>query len=186
MENSRYAPLRDHFATLDAEQTTLSFRDVEHILGRELPPSASGTHARQWWANTNTHSQGQAWLGAGWQVHRLDPAGRKVEFRRRWRAGRANGGKPVRTDLSEPHGDAHPSPAAGDIVIRRADLSGSVLRLLEELAEEHGGDLADAARDVLDRAALERRRQLLDWLAAHSPKVPGDSTELIREDRNAR
>jgi hypothetical protein len=58
--------------------------------------------------------------------------------------------------------------------------------MLEDYREAQGGSLADAAAHMLNSMALERRRQLLDWVRSNSPKVPGDSTDLIREDRDAR
>jgi hypothetical protein len=58
--------------------------------------------------------------------------------------------------------------------------------LLEDYRDAEGGSLADAVVGLLNAMALERRRQLVDWFRANSPKVPGDSAELIREDRDAR
>lgn len=42
---------------------TLSFAQVELILGTELPASAR-TH-QPWWGNDATHSHAMAWLAAG-------------------------------------------------------------------------------------------------------------------------
>ncbi|HLY81119.1 MAG TPA: hypothetical protein VKQ70_17200 [Caulobacteraceae bacterium] len=72
------------------------------------------------------------------------------------------------------------------IVIQKAALRGGVMRMLEDYRDAHGGDLADAAAGLLNEAGLARRRQLLDWVRANAPKVSGDSTDLIREDRDSR
>jgi hypothetical protein len=72
------------------------------------------------------------------------------------------------------------------IVIRKGDLRGGAVRMLEDYREAHGGDLAEAATGLLNEIALERRRQLLDWIRNNAPTVSDDSTDLIREDRDAR
>lgn len=72
------------------------------------------------------------------------------------------------------------------IVIDPAFLRGGAIRMLEDYRDSEGGSLADAVVGLLNAMALERRRQLIDWFRANSPRVPGDSTALIREDRDAR
>jgi hypothetical protein len=72
------------------------------------------------------------------------------------------------------------------IVIDPARLRGGAIRMLEDYRDAEGGNLADAAIGLLNAMALERRRQLIDWFRANAPSVPGDSTALIREDRDAR
>jgi hypothetical protein len=76
--------------------------------------------------------------------------------------------------------------ADDSIVIARSDLRGGAIRMLEDYCEEKGGDLAGAIVGLLDEMALERRRRLIAWFRENSPRVPGDSTDLIREDRDAR
>ena len=44
----------------------LSFQEIGIILGKPLPESALTTD--EWWANTASHTQGAAWLAAGWKV----------------------------------------------------------------------------------------------------------------------
>jgi hypothetical protein len=75
---------------------------------------------------------------------------------------------------------------AETIVISKAALKSGAIRMLEDYREANGGDLADAATNLLNEIALERRRQLLDWIRANAPIVPGDSTNLVREDRDSR
>ena len=80
------------------------------------------------------------------------------------------------------------APFARDdiILINKAALRGGAIRMLEDHCEAHGGDLAGAATSLLNEIALERRRQLLDWIRTNAPRVSGDSTDMIREDRDAR
>jgi hypothetical protein len=72
------------------------------------------------------------------------------------------------------------------IVVDPALLRGGAMRMLEDYRDAEGGSLADAVVGLLNAMALERRRQLIDWFRANSPTVSGDSTDLIREDRDAR
>ena len=45
-------------------EVTMSFTEIEDILGFKLPNSAY-IH-RAWWSNTMTHPQGIAWMEAGY------------------------------------------------------------------------------------------------------------------------
>jgi len=58
--------------------------------------------------------------------------------------------------------------------------------MAEDAAEESGGDLGRAMAELLNRAAMARRRQLLDWFAENAPRSGTSSVTLIREDRDAR
>ncbi len=79
---SKYEPLYDHLMGLKHREWRASFRDVEAVLGFQLPTSARKHQA--WWANEQhgQHSHAKAWLGAGWETWELDLAGHKVTFRR--------------------------------------------------------------------------------------------------------
>jgi hypothetical protein len=44
---------------------SMSFEEIEQLIGRPLPASARGRVSRQWWSNTKSHSQAQAWLSVG-------------------------------------------------------------------------------------------------------------------------
>lgn len=187
---TRYESLQRHLGRLSEDRRDFSFNEIESILGRSLPPSASGAHGRQWWANTSTHSQGQAWLNAGWKVNTVDIARRRVEFRRFIQgAGRPSGlsvGGGAQLGVEEP-----PQPFAGpanEITIRLSELSGSARRMIEDYAEACGGDVERSVRQAIEAAAMERRKQLFDWFDQQNrglPAGPG-SAELIREDRDAR
>jgi hypothetical protein len=60
---SKYDPLRTFLKADPALPLTLSFAQVELILGSELPASAR-IH-QPWWGNDATHSHAMAWLAAG-------------------------------------------------------------------------------------------------------------------------
>jgi hypothetical protein len=62
-----YAPLREYLRSLGRESVTLTYAEIERILGRALPETA--TKRRQWWENDRTmHPQAGAWLDAGMQL----------------------------------------------------------------------------------------------------------------------
>lgn len=80
-----YAPLATHLASIPSTTltATFSYTEIEDILGDALPATARGKHARSWWANTETHSQGKAWLAIGWKTANVNPEAETVEFRRK-------------------------------------------------------------------------------------------------------
>ncbi len=65
--SKKYDPLRKFLFADPVLPLTLSFAQVEQILGSELPQSAYGR--TQWWANekrpTPTHEHSMSWLAAG-------------------------------------------------------------------------------------------------------------------------
>ena len=79
---SRYDPLRDYLQSQRASFITLSFRDIEDLIGGPLPASAMRP---QWWANVKdpntTHVQRHAWGNAGYDAF-LIGGQQKVRFQR--------------------------------------------------------------------------------------------------------
>lgn len=75
-----YAPLGEYLSSQrDRHRVSLSFREVESILGRALPTSAR--KHRAWWGNNaGSHSQARSWLNAGWTVANVDLNGARVSF----------------------------------------------------------------------------------------------------------
>lgn len=156
-----YQPLAHHLAQLGEEEASFSFDDMEQIIGRRLPSSASGPSAQQWWANTASHSQGKAWLDAGWRVDGLDLKARRIRFRR------AGAGKPA---------TAQAIPGLYPVTVR----------MIEDYAEEAGVSPTEAIAAILNERALQRRRELLAWFRGKSTYDGVSSVDLIREDRDAR
>ena len=58
--------------------------------------------------------------------------------------------------------------------------------MVEDAAEELGGDFGRVIAELLNRAALARRRQLLDWFTENAPRSGPSSVPLIREERDER
>jgi len=62
---SKYEPLKNYLLKR-SHSVTISFTDLEKILGFRLPNSAFAYAA--WWANDDFHSHSRAWLDAGMYV----------------------------------------------------------------------------------------------------------------------
>ena len=70
---SKYSRLYTHLRSRPTQGWRTTFREIESILGFELPASAR-LH-RPWWANQNGgngHSQALAWSFAGWETAEVD------------------------------------------------------------------------------------------------------------------
>jgi len=76
-----YEPLEKYLFRQTGASVTMTFAEVERVIGCKLPPSA---HKRnEWWSNNATnHSQAKAWLGAGFETTNLDRKAKRVVFRR--------------------------------------------------------------------------------------------------------
>ena len=163
---SVYSPLQQRLANAAQDSVTMSFEEIERVLGRKLPPSAYDEQIkRQWWANTDTHSQARAWLGVGRKA-RLDAVRNHVTFVRETPA--------VWEDAPTLPLDA---------------LSPAARRLIEEVSQERGLAPAAAAAALLDDAARLRRRKILeamDEIRGRSIYSDVSSVDLIREDRDGR
>lgn len=74
LEESRYTPLLLHLESIPQERnsTTLSFKELEGILGISLPSTAKRT--RSWWANSICNDRAIFWMMAGWKVSSLGTA----------------------------------------------------------------------------------------------------------------
>jgi hypothetical protein len=82
---SKYDPLCDFLSQIlsNVSEKTMTFREIEIILGFNLPDSAY--NHRPWWANPsspNDHPYAQAWLAAGWKVDSVNQNQQWVRFQR--------------------------------------------------------------------------------------------------------
>ncbi len=75
-----YAPLAAHLKAQNASVTTVSltFQQIERILGKELPSSAF--EYRAWWANDPAKPQSAAWLDEGWRTVVVSTNLRRLTF----------------------------------------------------------------------------------------------------------
>lgn len=78
----KYDPLKDYLSSHSGNEVVMSFDQLGRLVGG-LPASAHDYDA--WWANeatTGRHVQSHAWIGAGWQVAKVDRSRRQVQFSR--------------------------------------------------------------------------------------------------------
>jgi hypothetical protein len=122
-------------------------------------------------------------MGAGWRTCQVDVPGEKVSFERALRPGSPREIGETPSGVAE---TATPFVADDAIVIRRDALRGGAVRMLEDYREAQGGSLADAAAALLNAMFVERRRQMLERFPLTGRPSAIDSTDLIREDRDAR
>lgn len=171
---SKYEPFRQWLDRQTQDRVQLSFQDIEAILGFQLPASARAL--AQWWANVaGSHVQASAWMGAGWRARQVDIRGEQVTFERKEAPTGAAG--------VQERGAAF-LPSQLNVEVSR--LTPSAGRWLADYLAEANDDLALALSRALEDAALTRRRRLIDWFRQNSPRVSGDSADIIREDRDAR
>lgn len=164
-----YAPLQSYLSNRPDASIVMTYQEIEALLGRKLPPTAYGDHKRQWWANTETHSQALAWLRADRKA-RLDVSRERVTFVR------GSGGVV-----------GAPSATSQELhAIRLEGLKPVARRMLEDVAEEKGITLGEAAVTLLNHSALRRRANTLDWFAANTNTSSVSSIDLIRADRDGR
>ena len=79
LRQRKYQPLADYLAPLEVDEVTLTFADIERIIGAPLPASA---YMRRFWANIahRTKHPSYDWNAVGWRTV-AGPPGRVV-FRR--------------------------------------------------------------------------------------------------------
>lgn len=78
----KYKPLQFHLERRGGRPEMLTFEDIEAIIGKALPVSAS--KHRSFWANDNQdhHPHARAWMGAGYRVAYVDQEQKVVRFER--------------------------------------------------------------------------------------------------------
>lgn len=77
---SKYEKLSAHLASLNDDEWTAEFKDIEAILGFALPRSARTYPA--WWSNQTDegHSQSASWKSVGWRTQKLDLSNKRLTF----------------------------------------------------------------------------------------------------------
>ena len=65
--SDKYRPLAEHLYEKWEKRITLSYGEIEAILGFKLPPTAYKI-PRSYWANTLTHTYATSWLSVGYKA----------------------------------------------------------------------------------------------------------------------
>lgn len=75
----KYDRLSKFLETEPSNEVTLTFTQLEEIIGEKLPESARRHPA--WWGNdAKTHAQAQAWMEYGWRSKGIDLPEERVTF----------------------------------------------------------------------------------------------------------
>ena len=78
-EGTKYHPLFEHLLFSGQGHLSMSFAEIESVIGARLPPSAR--KREEWWSNSPSgHSQARAWMRASYRTSNVDLAGEKVNF----------------------------------------------------------------------------------------------------------
>ena len=76
---SKYDPLKSYLNTCGGAPVSMSFAELESVLGFELPWAAR--HHRQWWGNNASgHAQSRSWMLARYKVATVDLEAETVRF----------------------------------------------------------------------------------------------------------
>lgn len=166
---AKYDPLGKHLSRQPTDSCTLTFPEVEKIIGGRLP--ASAREHQGWWGNDRTHVQARSWLQVGWKVtrHHLLPRGH-VHFTRI-----------VHDNLAEE------SPRVSQVIVRNLDER--VVAELKRRARQGGRSLEAELRVILTEAARPHRTELItqaDQVRSMTPGPLEDSVTLLRQDRDSR
>ncbi len=76
----KYSPLKDFLAKQGRELVSMSFDEIEGVLGESLP--ASKQYPAWWSNNPDNNVMTKEWIAAGYQTESVDIAGEKLVFRK--------------------------------------------------------------------------------------------------------
>lgn len=77
---SKYQPLMHYLDHYKGHTVTLTFKQIEDIIGAKLPKSAYSTTRRFWNASSNASSVRSAWTAADWSLVDLDIEGQTIKL----------------------------------------------------------------------------------------------------------
>ena len=77
----KYEPLAKFLRDQRTSEVSLTFAEIERIVGTKLPPKAQ--HHRAWWSNNpDNNVMTKVWLAAGFRSEQVDLERRRLTFRR--------------------------------------------------------------------------------------------------------
>lgn len=77
---SRYAPLGEFLQHQSVERVSMTFDEIEGLIGHKLPNSKQYP---AWWSNNPSNNpMTRAWLAAGYKTEQVDTAAQRLVFRR--------------------------------------------------------------------------------------------------------
>lgn len=79
----KYRFLADFLHNHGGDSITMTFKQIEELIGQPLPSSAY--NHRAYWSNTDTHSISKVWMQAGYMTTYVNLLSRKVVFEKKRR-----------------------------------------------------------------------------------------------------
>lgn len=76
----KYAPLHSYLLSQERDRITMSFDEIERLIGEKLP--ASKKYPAWWSNNPSNNPMTKEWLAAGFETGEVDLAGETVVFSR--------------------------------------------------------------------------------------------------------
>ncbi|MGI9310177.1 MAG: DUF7662 domain-containing protein [bacterium] len=76
----KYIPLQTYLKAQSGQEITMTFKEIEKILGIKLPASARRYPA--WWSNHPSQRMASVWLPTGYRSAQVDMQGERLVFRR--------------------------------------------------------------------------------------------------------
>jgi hypothetical protein len=114
---SKYEPLAAFLRSQRTDEVSLTFAEIERIVGAKLPPKAQ--HHRAWWSNNpNNNVMTKVWLAAGFRSEQVDLEGRRLTFRRIGKSSGRSLSEPGQTEFASASGCRHPLFGAFEGLIR--------------------------------------------------------------------
>jgi plasmid stability protein len=170
--SNKYAPLTRFLRQQEAPRVTMTFHEVEEVLGFSLPASAWKYPA--WWSNAAAgQSQVKSWRDAGWETRDLDLRGRKVTFVRVAGEPVAPAGK-KESGKEEPKAAAPPSPPAP------ASAAVKPARQRQKAREASGPGVVEIPAAAIDMAKLPpQARRLLESRARAAGRTAQEEAAAI-------
>lgn len=77
----KYRFLADFLFKHGGDSITMTFKQIEELIGQELPSSAY--NHRAYWSNTDTHSISKVWMQAGYMTTYVNLLAHKVVFEKK-------------------------------------------------------------------------------------------------------
>lgn len=78
VRGKKFQKLHDFFSFSEEGRITLSFKDIENIIGQELAPSAR--KYREYWSHPESHSIVRSWAYNGYELENISLEKELVTF----------------------------------------------------------------------------------------------------------
>ncbi len=148
---SKYESLAAYLRKQPYREVSCSFRDLEKILGFELPSSAR--QHRAWWSNNGSNNvMTKAWLSAGYRTRDVDMDSERLTFERTGAA------------APDPEAPTAPSPRPPD------DLA-LIQRVLEVLRGDDEHQAQKLRRAIIAALATPKIESALNIFASDLPEA---------------